>query len=319
MKGIIILLDFARAGLVGTMGRMITGMIFDIRKYSIHDGPGIRTAVFFKGCPLECQWCHNPEGRSHRPELILHPARCILCDECVRICPNQAITRCGNSIQVDRKKCTVSGDCATACYADALQVAGQEMTVRQVISQIESDVVFFEQSGGGVTFTGGEPLAQSSFLKELLFACRTLGIPTAVDTSGYSNWRVFEEISPLVDLFLYDLKLLDDNRHRKWTGVSNKLILANLQEFSARGQNIIIRIPLIPGINDDLENLRQTGEYLTGLPIIPQVELLAYHHFGATKYAGLGIQYELSGNPQPTLEHMQDHIALMKGYGLQVK
>ena len=301
------------------MGRMITGTVFDIRKYSIHDGPGIRTAVFFKGCPLECSWCHNPEGRSHGPELIFRPARCILCDDCLKVCPNEAIRRQGDVIWIDRMRCKVSGRCATVCNAEALQVVGREITVQQVIAEIESDTVFHEQSGGGVTFSGGEPLAQPRFLLELLSACRKRSIPTCVDSSGCAPWPVLDGIHPLVDLWLYDLKLMDDARHRQWTGVSNEIILTNLRRLSELEQNIIIRIPVIPGINDDEENLRQSGAFLASLPKVPQVELLPYHSIAEGKYAGLGREYELSEIRPPTQVQMKKCAAILGEYGIGLK
>ena len=298
---------------------MITGTIFDIRKYSIHDGTGIRTAVFFKGCPLECCWCHNPEGRAYHPELIFRPARCILCDDCLRVCPSEAVTRQGDAIQIDRTRCKVSGECAAVCNAEALQVVGREMTVQQVIAEIERDTVFYEQSGGGVTFTGGEPLAQPHFLLELLSACRARALHIAVDTSGFTPWPVLDKIRPLVDLFLYDLKLMEDARHRQWTGVSNKIILSNLRQLSEAGHKILIRIPVIPGINDDEENLRQTGAFLASLPNVPPVELLPYHNIAEGKYAGLGMNYALAEIHPPAHEQMQAFAALLTGYGLKVK
>jgi len=298
---------------------MSTGTIFDIRKYSIHDGPGIRTAVFFKGCPLECKWCHNPEGRTYHPELIFRPARCILCDDCLTVCPSEAVTRQGDLIRIDRTRCKVSGECAAVCNAEALQVVGREMTIQQVMAEIEGDTVFYEQSGGGVTFTGGEPLAQPRFLIELLSACRIRNLHTVVDTSGFSTWAVLEETLPLVDLFLYDLKLMDDTRHRQWAGVSNEVILSNLRQLSEAGLKIHIRIPIIPGINNDEENLRQTGAFLASLPTVPPVELLPYHNIAEGKYAGLEMNYTLAEIHPPSQKQMQTIVTLLAGYGLQVK
>jgi pyruvate formate lyase activating enzyme len=295
---------------------LITGTVFDIRRYSIHDGPGIRTTVFFKGCPLDCQWCHNPEGKSFKAELMLRPGRCISCGACIDACQPDAIDVGHNT---NRERCIACGKCTVVCVAEARQLTGREMSVDEVMGEIERDRVFFDQTGGGVTFTGGEPLSQPLFLKSLLIACRASGLSSVVDTSGFAMWQVLEEVQPLVDLFLYDLKLMDSDRHLKWTGVTNEKILSNLRKLSELNQNLMIRIPIIPGINDDEDNLQQTGAFLASLPVQPAVELLPYHAIATSKYNGLGLEYRLDNIQPPSPEEMQAHVAVLKEFGLQVK
>ncbi|MGD0610706.1 MAG: glycyl-radical enzyme activating protein [Anaerolineales bacterium] len=297
---------------------MIHGIVFDIRKYSIHDGPGIRTTVFFKGCPLHCDWCHNPESRAFQPELIFRSNRCILCESCLEACPNGAITRQGDLILTDREKCKTSGECVLACEAEARQLVGRTMSVDQVMEEIEADRAFYDQSGGGVTFSGGEPLAQRAFLFGLLAACKARALHTTLDTSGYATWAVMDKIRGYVDLFLYDLKLMDNVRHRRYTGVSNQKILSNLTTLSELGHRIIIRIPVIPGINDDEANLRQTGAFLAALPVRPAVELLAYHQTGLAKYESLGLEYRLAEIQPPEPMRMEGIAEILRGSGLQV-
>jgi pyruvate formate lyase activating enzyme len=267
---------------------MTTGTIFDLRRYSIHDGPGIRTAVFFKGCPLSCAWCHNPESLQSSPELMFRLNRCTLCGDCLEVCPQDAITL-KESLIIDRSRCTVSGRCARVCPTEALEVVGREMPVEQVMAAIEPDRVFYEESGGGATFTGGEPLAQPEFLLALLRACRQAGISTVLDTCGFAPWQVLQETLPLVDFYLYDMKLMDNERHQHWTGVSNADILSNLRLLVQAGARVRVRIPLIPGINDDEVNLRASAAFLSALNPLPEVELLPYHAIAAGKYAGLGL------------------------------
>ncbi|MBN1303860.1 MAG: glycyl-radical enzyme activating protein [Anaerolineales bacterium] len=293
----------------------MTGTIFDIRKYSLHDGPGIRTAVFFKGCPLECAWCHNPESQSFSPELIVHPKRCIACRACVEVCLQAAIDE---RLGTDRGRCLACGDCVPVCFSDARELVGREMRLDRVMDQIKSDRVFYEQSGGGVTFSGGEPLSQPVFLQAALAACRELGIHTALDTCGHADWEVIDQVRSGVDLFLYDLKLFDEERHKAATGVSNALVLDNLRRLSELGHTVIVRIPIIPGANDDRGGLEQLGAFVAALPGAPPVELLGYHQTAEAKYASLGREYALKGLPSPDRERMQSLAGILSGCGVTV-
>jgi pyruvate formate lyase activating enzyme len=293
------------------------GMIFDIKKYSINDGPGIRTTVFFSGCPLSCWWCHNPESQSLTPEFLYRQNRCLLCGACAEVCPEGAIHLNGSAV-TDREKCTGCQTCISVCYSGARQFSGQEMTVNEVMAQVKREIPFYDESGGGVTFSGGEPLMQPTFLSALLDACREQEIHTTVDTSGFANWNVFEQIRGKTDLFLYDLKHMDNARHREVTGVPNEVILDNLQKLAERGHKILVRIPLIPRINDDEENLRASGQFLASLPNLQGVELMGYHDIAQAKYEALGWDYKLPDTRPPTKEVMIHATELLNGYGLQV-
>jgi len=296
-----------------------TGIIFDIKKFSIHDGPGIRTTIFFKGCPLNCWWCHNPESQAMGPERVYRENRCIDCETCLTTCREGAISKNGPGIITNGELCTLCGDCVETCYADAREIIGREVTVTDVMVEIEKDVAFYDESGGGVTISGGEPLLQRDFLQALLRACREREIHATVDTSGFVSWATFEYIRADVDLFLYDLKLMDNTDHQKYTGVSNPLILQNLQTLSQQGHNIVVRVPVIPGITDDDENIRQIGAFVAALPQPPPIELLPYHHIGADKYHRLNIAYELP-SIQPPSEEKLSHIAeFLQEFKLQVK
>jgi pyruvate formate lyase activating enzyme len=298
---------------------LTTGLVFDIKKFSIHDGPGIRTTVFFKGCPLSCWWCHNPEGQSPQPELVLRESRCIGCGACLEVCDQGAISWDGDVVSTDREKCVLSGACVEVCYAEAREMVGQEMTVAEVMAEIGRDIAFYDQSGGGVTFSGGEPLLQRDFLLALLRACKEEEIHTAVDTCGFATWETLDSIRKHVDLFLYDLKLMDDAKHRKFTGVSNELILKNLQRLSAQGHDIFLRVPIIPGINDDAENIRQIGTFAAALPHLKRVDILPYHRAAAEKYHRLNKIYGLPETRPPSDEKMAEITQILRGFGLQVK
>jgi pyruvate formate lyase activating enzyme len=298
---------------------LIKGVIFDVKKFSIHDGPGIRTTVFFNGCPLSCWWCHNPESQALEPEMTFWENRCIRCRACLAVCAQDAISWNGNGVSTDGQKCTLCGACVKACYAQARQIAGRETTVAQVMAEIEQDIAFYDESGGGVTFSGGEPLLQQGFLLALLVACKAKEIHTAVDTCGFAPWQTLNNIREHVDLFLYDLKLIDDARHQKFTGVSNELILENLQALSQRGHNIVLRVPIVPGINDDDENIRQTGTFAAALPCVERVDLLPYHHAGTAKYERLNKVYELPEIRPPSDERMAGIARILKEFGLPVK
>ncbi len=297
---------------------MTTGTVFNIQRYSIHDGPGIRTTVFLKGCPLSCWWCQNPESQLNGQEMIFWGDRCIGCGACSTICPSGAI-QIKNGIPVTEKgKCILCGKCIEKCPALAREMIGEKLTTEEVVKEIEKDLIFYEESGGGVTFSGGEPLGQSEFLVELLNGCREKKIHTAVDTSGYISWEILNKISLKVDLFLYDLKLMDNERHKKYTGVSNEIILENLKKLSSVHNNIFIRFPVIPGINDDYQNIRKIGEFLSSLEIT-QVNLLSYHYIGKDKYRRLGSTYKLSTTQPPSKEKLSEISVILGKFNLNVK
>jgi pyruvate formate lyase activating enzyme len=296
---------------------MAEALLFDVRRYSIHDGPGIRTVVFFKGCPLRCTWCHNPESQSPYAEVMLRPGRCMLCLACVESCPEDAIQFNG-ALMLDRALCTACGTCAPGCYADARQVVGRRWTLDEVMEVVQRDRAFYESSGGGVTFSGGEPLAQPEFLAAALQACKAAGLHTAVDTSGEAPWKVIEALLPWTDVFLYDLKLVDEARHRQATGVSNRRILSNLRRLSESHITLHLRLPLIPGINDDSEAIQAAVEFIRTLPHIERIDLLAFHNSAQAKYDGLGRSNPLVGLPSMPVERLQAIQSVFAAYQLPV-
>ena len=296
----------------------LTGKIFDIKRYAIHDGPGIRTTVFLKGCPLCCPWCHNPEGLRNAPKVAYEAKRCIACGDCIDNCPEAANSMTAAGIAIDHRRCTGCGVCADQCPANAREVTEREMTPRQLLEVIEKDILFYDESGGGVTFSGGEPLLQAGFLIAALDECGRYGIHRAVDTSGYIDRSTLENVAQRTELFLYDLKLMDEKRHHQLTGVSNKTILDNLTFLYKLETEIAIRIPLIPGINDDHENMHQIGDFLTTLPKIKKICILPYHDFQKSKYKKFGMHYGAGDIVVPDPNSLAASIKQLKDRGYQI-
>jgi pyruvate formate lyase activating enzyme len=298
---------------------MIKGTIFDIKKYAIHDGPGIRTTVFFKGCPLRCRWCHNPEGQSSRPEMFVRSSRCLKeCSECLSVCELKAISRTEMSPVIDRERCNSCGKCAEVCPAEAIEVVGRQMSVQEVMAEVEKDMIFHDESGGGVTFSGGEPLLQPVFLSTLLEKSKEKDIHKTVDTSGYASFEILEEISKNVDLFLYDLKMMDEKKHKEYTGKSNKVILENLKKLLKKAKKVVVRIPLIPGINDDEKNIQETAEFVCSLKRVQQISLLPYHNLGEGKYKRLERSY-IQNVPLPSKELLEKVKKKLTDYGFDIR
>lgn len=283
----------------------MTGKIFNIQRFSINDGPGIRTTVFLKGCPLHCSWCHNPESISGDQEIILREDKCIRCGSCLEVCENNAAQQIDNQIITVRENCMQCGKCIEVCYTEARAIAGREMSTEEVLDEILKDTVFYGESGGGVTFSGGEPFLQHEFLHSLLARCKQHNIHTAVDTTGYTSVEILQRSINFIDLFLYDIKTMNDTIHKSFTGVSNKLILENLKKLSEWQKNIIIRIPIIHGINDNLEEIRNIGEYVESLGNISEIHLLPYHKSGIEKYQRLGLDFHIDNIEPPASETIE--------------
>jgi pyruvate formate lyase activating enzyme len=298
---------------------MKDGLIFDIRRYAVHDGPGIRTTVFFKGCPLHCMWCHNPEGQRPEPELVYRRNRCTCCDVCVGKCERKAISSVQGSVFINRTKCTVCRRCSDVCPPEALAIAGKRVRVEEVLDEIEKDRIFYEESGGGVTFSGGEPLMQPEFLFALLKKCKARAIHNVVDTCGFARYGIIDKIREKVDLFLYDIKTMDENTHRKYTGVSNARILRNLKKIAENGTSIVISFPVIPSINDSDENVTRTADFVSRLPNILQINLLPYHKAGIEKYKNLGKPYKLEKIQPPSDESIASVRERIESFGIRVE
>lgn len=296
----------------------MTGKIFDIKKLAIHDGEGIRTTVFFKGCPLACIWCHNPESLSRKTEIEYIERKCLNCGFCTSVCPNGAHCIDGEHHKYLREKCTTCGKCISACLGEALSLCGEEMTVDEVFDAVMEDVAFYESSGGGVTLSGGECLLQADFCAELMKKLKGRGINCNVDTCGYVDKSAIDKVAPYTDVFLYDIKHSDSALHEKCTGVPNERIIENLRYIASLGKVIEARIPLIPNINDDDATVEKIGELLSGIETLKKVKLLSYNNLAGSKYENIGKKNTMpEGEPQ-SRERMQEIKHILEKFGLNV-
>ena len=288
-----------------------SGTIFDIKRFAVHDGPGIRTTVFFKGCPLRCLWCHNPESMKIGRQIVFFENKCIGCGECYKRCTSGALKATPQGRMYVREKCTLCGTCVEYCYAEATVMEGKVVSVEEVIEEVKKDMPFYENSNGGVTLSGGEPTMQAEFCLAVLRESKKAGMHTTLDTSGQVKWETFKKILEYVDLVLYDIKHMDPLKHKEYTGLSNKTILANLKKLDALDIPIEIRIPLIPGVNDSQENLSAVAQFLSDMKNIRRVKLLPYHRLGEGKYERLDMQYRLQDTAPPDKARMEQLTKLM--------
>jgi glycyl-radical enzyme activating protein len=274
---------------------MLRGTIFDIKRFAVHDGPGIRTTVFLKGCPLACRWCHNPEGIESEIQLWYHESRCIRCGLCVDVCREKALRAepSGRSfIQIDRERCTLNADCVSRCPSHALEWAGREVSVGEVMEEVAKDRLFYEMSGGGVTLSGGEPLQQASFCREILQACKDRGLSTTVETCLHAPRETVDAMIPLVDHFLVDLKLWDGQSHQQYTGKDNKLIHENFRYLAARHLHVTVRIPLIENLTDTADNIEAIEKFVFSVNSDITIEKLDYNPLTPSKYRRLGKEFQ---------------------------
>ena len=296
----------------------IKGFIFNIERFTLHDGPGIRTTVFLKGCPLQCAWCCNPESQSPFPELSYFQEKCNGCGKCLEICPQGTLqfAEPQKPIRVDFSLCDGCGQCVSVCIPQTLVMMGEERSAADIASEVMRDKPFYVHSGGGVTLSGGEPLAQSMFSAEILRICHQSGIHTAIQTCGYAEKEDIDRLSPWLDLVIYDLKLMADDEHQRWTGKSNRRILENLAYIDSLKVPIVIQIPLIPGVNDSEVNLSAIFELAKSLSSLQGVSLLEYHPLGSGKYARLGRVYEFDQLPEIDVNYLQEKFTWAAQFGV---
>ncbi len=294
-------------------------LIFDIKRYAINDGPGIRITIFMKGCPLRCKWCHNPESQLSTAQKLYTASKCIGCRECVKACPDNALTLTPEGIVTDFGTCKLCGTCVSVCPTGAVEIAGQTYEVEELMKIIERERVHIEESGGGVTFSGGEPLMYPEFLLTMLKMCKAKNFHRTVDTCGLVKTDTLLEVAKETDLFLYDLKHMDTAKHKQWTGVNNKLILENLRILAETGANINIRIPFIKNVNTNEDSVSQMAKFIAALPGKLPVNILPYHNIAANKYNKLGAEYNKFNMEEPSEEEQIRAISIFGEFGICVE
>jgi pyruvate formate lyase activating enzyme len=292
------------------------GFIFNIQRYSLHDGPGIRTIVFMTGCPLSCDWCCNPESQQITGALMHNAKTCIRCGRCAAVCPEGAITMTADGPTIDRDKCRLCGTCVSQCPAKAMKISARRVSLAEVMETVVLDRPFYRRSGGGVTFSGGEPLLQPEFVLEGLRESKRQGIGTALETAGHVPFSILESVIPWVDHLLFDVKHLDPDLHKARTGVSNHTILENVRKIAPLARRLVVRVPLIPGFNADDDSVRDIARFATQLDRVTELHLLPYHRMGEAKYAQIDREYQLEDvMPQPE-ERLRTLAAIVEGEGL---
>lgn len=296
---------------------MDTGLIFDIKKYAINDGPGIRMTIFFKGCSLSCSWCHNPESMSPKVQKMYTASKCIGAAKCLSACPNNALTLTENGVFTDFEACKLCGQCAAVCPTKAFEMLGEPITITNLMGKIENEAIFFDQSGGGVTFSGGEPLLHASYLLEALKECGKRYYHRVVDTTAFAKTEVLLEVAKHTEMFLVDLKVMDNDLHLKYTGVGNRKILNNIKELAKTNCDILFRIPLIKGVNTNDENINETADFILELEGNRRVvNLLPYHKIAETKYEKMGQSDQFEAFEEPDSERIERIIKIFGQKGI---
>jgi pyruvate formate lyase activating enzyme len=301
--------------MMDTINYSMEGIVFDIQRFSIHDGPGIRTIVFLKGCPLSCRWCSNPESQSLKPVIMYQKMNCIHCGRCIAACKKGAIS-INNKGFINRDICTACGECVNVCPASALTIKGRKMTVEQVVKELKKDAIYYRKSGGGITLSGGEPLVQSDFSQEIFKACKAQGWHTAIETTGYATPETIEKVFPYIDLALMDIKNINSDIHKEYTGISNEIILENVKQVSKITQ-MVVRVPVIPNFNSSEQSILETCKFVKTLNNVDTVHLLPYHTYGENKYDLLGRDYLMKESKSVNSDEIESLKKIVESQGIK--